>query len=136
MSSNRRAILAGLAGLPFAAAPAVATSVVTGFVPADPFITYNGRIRDLHAEINAGPGEAAVGRLMEAWDAIDLEVMASCPTTFAGAIGALEYARREFVQFEMDATEETDDPSHRLVLHLLAGAIGVLRQAVEGGARV
>ena len=70
---------------------------------------------------------------MDAWGDVDHEALAGCPTTLAGAAGALEYARREFVQFQVHDDEATADPSKRLILHLLDGALDVLRQAAMGG---
>ena len=134
MGADRRAVLAGLAGLPFAAVPAgaIPSQVLGG--PADPFVTYHQRILAIQAAVNTGLGDDAADPLMDAWGAIDREAMAVRPTTFAGAAGALGYARREFVQFEMQDKEQTENPSHLLILHLLDGAIGVLRQAATGGA--
>ena len=133
MGADRRAVLAGLAGLSFATVPAVAMSTWALAGSTDPFTTYHSRILALHARINIGLGDEVADTLMDAWGAIDREAMAGRPTTFAGAAGALAYARREFVQFEMQDKEETDNPSHLLILHLLDGAIGVLRQAAMGG---
>ena len=130
---ERRAVLAGLAGLPLVAAPAIALSAVSGFMPADPFTTYHQRIVDLHAAIDTGLGDEAADPLMDAWGAIDREALAGQPVTLAGAAGALEMARREFVQFKIFEQEGTADPSNRLILHLLDGALGVLRQAAAGG---
>ena len=131
---DRRAVLAGIAGLPLAAAPAVAVSARALAAVADPFATYHPRILAVHAAIEAGPGEDVAERLMDDWGDIDHEALAGQPTTLAGAAGALEYARREFVQFQVHDGEATADPSKRLILHLLDGAIGVLRQAGAGGA--
>lgn len=133
MSTDRRAILAGLAGLPFAAASAGAVSARALVGSADPFIGYHGWILALHAAINAGPGEAEA--VMDALGDIDREAMAGRPTTLAGAAGALQMARRESVQFRTFDEEDTADTTNRLILHLLDGAMGVLGQAVEGGAR-
>ena len=131
--ADRRDLLKGFVALPFATVPAVAmlTRALAG--SADPFTTYHSRILALHMAINDGPGDEAAERMMDAWGAIDREAMAGHPTTFAGAAGALAYARREFVQFEMQDTEETDNQTHLLILHLIDGAIGVLRQAAMGG---
>ena len=127
--ADRRNLLRGLAVLPFAAAPAVVVSARALAAVADPFATYHQRILALHEAINTSPSEEAADRMMDAWGDIDHEALAGQPKTLAGAAGSLEYARREFVQFEMQDTEETENPSHRLILHLLDGAIGVLRQA-------
>ena len=130
---ERRAVLAGLAGLPLVAAPAIASSVVSGSMPADPFAMYHQRILTLHAAIEADPGDDEAERMMDCWGDIDREALAGRPTTFAGAAGALEMARREFVQFKLFAHEGPTDPSNRLILHLIDGALGVLQHAAAGG---
>ena len=134
--ADRRNLLRGLVALPFAAAPTVAMSTRALAGSADPFTAYHSRILALHARIDTGLGDEAADPLMDAWGAIDREAIAGQPTTFAGAAGALAYARREFVQFEMQDTEETDNQSHLLILHLLDGAIGVLRRAAMGEVHV
>ena len=131
--ADRRTLLCGLAALPFAATPAVAASAPALAGSADPFTTYHQRILALHQVVNTGLGDDAAGPLLDAWGAIDREALVGHPRTLAGAAGALEYARREFVQFEMEDMEETDDPSKRLILHLIDGALSVLRQATVGG---
>ena len=130
--ADRRTLLRGLAALPFAATPAVAASAPALAGSSDPFATYHQRILALHQTVNTGLGDDAAAPLFAAWGAIDREALAGRPTTLAGAVGALEYARREFVQFEMEDMEETDNPSHRLILHLLDGTLDVLRQAATG----
>ena len=130
MSSNRRAILAGLAGLPFA----TVVSPSSASASVDPFIHYGADIIALHAAME-GRDDEVCDPLMDAWGAIDAKAMAEQPTTPAGAVGALEYARREFVQFYVEPHDDGMNGGARLILHLLDGAISVLRQAAEGGAR-
>ena len=132
----RRSFLQGTAALPLAAVPTVAGSSRALAGSADPFATYHQRIIDLHALIDADPGEDEAERMMDAWGDIDRKALAGRPTTFAGAAGALAMARREFVQFKLFAHEGPTDPSNRLILHLIDGAISVLQQAAEGGDHV
>ena len=116
------------AGLPLAAMSAAAH--------ADPFTRYGDAILALHAAIEACETDEASGPLMDRWGDIDAQAMAGRPTTLAGALGALEYARREFHQFHAAAVDDIGDdvsPGDRLVLHLLDGAIAVLRQVAGGG---
>jgi hypothetical protein len=132
--ADRRDLLRGFVALPFAAAPVVAVSSRALAGSADPFSTYHQRILAIHTAVEAAPNDEAAERLMDAWGDVDHEALAGCPTTLAGAAGALEYARREFVQFQVHDDEATADPSKRLILHLLDGALDVLRQAAMGGA--
>lgn len=129
---ERRTLLAGLAALPAAGLPLAAAAASR----PDPFAAYHGEVLAVQAVID-DPGaempEDEVNRLMDRWGGIDAQAMAGQPTTLAGALGALQMARREFVQFQMDAVEDEGDPSKRLVLHLIDGAIGVLRRAGAGG---
>ncbi len=130
---ERRSMLAGLAALPVAGLP-VAAVAVAGL--HDPFTRYGAEILALHAAIDACESDEASDRLMDRWGAIDAQAMVGRPMTLAGALGALEYARREIHQFHVAASEGIGDevcPGDRLVLHLLDGAIGVLRQAAGGG---
>ena len=66
--------------------------------------------------------------------AIDRLALSARPTTVSGAMLCLAYARREFVQFDMRGDEAEDNRGHQLILHLVDGAMGVLRSM--GGARV
>lgn len=132
--ADRRNLLRGLAALPFMTAAGAAVPTRALASAADPFTTYHARILAIHAAIDAGPGDEAAERLMDVWGDIDREALNGRPTTLAGAAGALEYVRREFVQFQMLDNEITDDPSKKLIVHLLDGALSVLRQAA-GGAR-
>ncbi len=127
---ERRTVLAGLAGLPAAGLPIMA--LVSN--QPDPFATYHWSIVDLHDAIDHGSGsDDDKERLMDRWGEIDAQALAGKPVTLGGALGALQMARREFVQFQMMDREETEDPSKKLVLHLIDGAIAVLRQAAGGG---
>lgn len=127
---ERRSLLTGLAALPTAGLPLAAMATAT---QSDPFTGYSDAILALHEAIATDPGESAADRLIDRWGEIDRMALAGCPTTLAGAAGALRYARREFVQFSMEDNETADNPSHRLILHLVDGAIAVLRQAACGG---
>ena len=132
---DRRKLLAGLAGLPLTsvALPALAAA------PADPFAGFHAEIRALHETMEGlpdGMADADLDALMDRWGEIDARAMANQPTTFAGAAGALEYARREFVQFHLEPRSDGGsrlDPGDKLILHLMDGAIAVLRQAIAGG---
>lgn len=133
MLADRRTMLAGLAALPVAGLPLAAMAGTAG---ADPFTRYGAEILALHAAIDACDSDAASDPLMDRWGEIDAQAMAGRPTTLAGALGALEYARREVHQFHIVAVEAIGDdvcPGDRLVLHLIDGAIAVLRQGVGGG---
>ena len=131
--ADRRDLLRGLVALPFTVAPAIAVSSRALAGTADPFATYHQRILAIHAAVEAAPNDEVAELMMGAWGDVDHEALAGCPTTLAGAAGALEYARREFVQFQVHDDEATADPSKRLILHLLDGALDVLRQATTGG---
>lgn len=122
-----------VAGKSPSSADAMSTRALPGSV--DPFTTYHARILAIQNLVENAPSEEAADRAMDAWGDVDREALAGRPTTFAGAAGALAYARREFVQFEMQDREETDNGCHRLILHLIDGAMDVLRQAAAGGAR-
>ncbi|RYC29215.1 hypothetical protein D3273_25185 [Lichenibacterium minor] len=128
-------MLASLAGLPLAgfALPALAAA------PADPFAGFHAEILALHHAINLGEGsEDDQGRLMDRWGEIDAQALAGRPTTLGGALGALEMARREFHQFHVEVHEDIGEDvssSDRLTLHLMDGAIAILRQAIKGGTR-
>ena len=63
---------------------------------------------------------------MDRWGEIDRIAMAARPTTLAGAISCLEYARREHVQFGM-CDGKLEDPGDLLILSLINGVIGALR---------
>ncbi len=126
---DRRAVLAGLAGLPFTAVVLPSSASAS----ADPFIHYGSDIMALHAAME-GRDDETCDPLMDAWGAIDAKAMAGKPTTPAGAAGALEYARREFVQFYVEPHDDGMNSGARLILHLLDGAIAVLRQGTSGGA--
>ena len=126
-------MLAGLAALPAAGLSVAAMAAASR---PDPFRRYGDEILALHAAINACGDDAASDPLMDRWGEIDAQAMARRPTTLAGALGALEMARREIHQFRIETREDIGseiDPSDRLVLHLIDGAIGVLRQASGGG---
>ena len=133
---ERRSMLAGLAALPAAGLP-IATLAATR--QADPFTNYGAEVVALHEAMSALPPDAPDAdsdAFMDRWGAIDAEAMAGQPTTFAGAAGALEYARREFVQFHVEPREDGGreiDPGDKLILHLIDGAIAVLRRAAGGG---
>ena len=134
---DRRTLLQSLAVLPLAAVPTVALSNRVPAGSVDPFTTFHQRIVAVLAAIEApGTEEEEANRLMDRWAEINREAMAARPVTLAGAIGALEYARREFHQFHIETREDIGGqpcPGDTLVLHLLDGALGVLRQAVDGG---
>ena len=133
---DRRTLLQGLAALPLAAVPTVAVSSRALAGSADPFATYHQRIVAVLAAIEApGTEEEEADRLMDRWADINREAMGTRPVTLAGAVGALEYARREFHQFHIETREDMGGqpcPGDTLVLHLLDGALGVLRQAAGG----
>ncbi len=134
--ADRRTLLRGLAALPLAGL--VPAAALANSAAADPFIGYHREILDLFATNSAREDESdeAAEPFMERWEEIDGLGRTTRPTTLAGALGGLEWARREHVQFNMSDDEADGDPCNGLVLALLDGAIGVLRQAVEGGARV
>ncbi len=71
--------------------------------------------------------------MMDRWAEIDGLALSTRPTTLPGAIACLEYARREHVQFTMLDNEAGGDTSDRLILSLLDGALGALRETVAGG---
>ena len=131
--ADRRALLLGLATLPLAGL--VPATALANPATADPFTGYHREILDLFAanEAREDTSDEAAEPFMERWEEIDDLGRTTRPTTLAGALGALEWARREHVQFNMDDDEADGDPSNSLVLALLDGAIGVLRQAVAGG---
>ena len=65
-------------------------------------------------------------------DAFDLRA-----TTPAGALASLEWARQEFARYYVDESQgQPIDWMDRFTLNMIDSALGVLRQAVEGGARV
>ena len=133
--ADRRTILRGLAALPLAGL-VPATALAHSATP-DPFTGYHREILDLFAANSAREDESdeAAVPFMERWEEIDELGRTTRPTTLAGALGALEWARREHVQFNMSDDEADADPCNSLILALFDGALGVLRPMVEGGAR-
>ena len=91
----------GVVGLPVAAHP-------------DPFTRYGVEILTLQAAVETGCPDDEAERLMDRWTEIDRLALAGQPTTLAGALGALEMARREFSQFQVVSREDADDPSKAL----------------------
>lgn len=100
--------------------------------PDDPFPGYLREILDVLASIEASESDEEADPLMDRWAEIDRLAKTTRPSTLAGAIASLEYARRELVQFEMNDDESCDDPTASLLLALLDGALGVLRTIVCG----
>ena len=91
------------------------------------FGKYHREILRLHAEINDGDlTEDEANVRMDRWGAIDRLALSTLATTIPDAVACLAYARREFIQFEMKGGEGDDNPSHRLVLHLLDEALAAL----------
>ncbi len=131
--ADRRTLLRGLAALPLAGL--VPATALANPATADPFIGYHREILDLFAANDAIEDltDEAAKPNMQRWQEIDDLGRTTRPTTLAGALGALEWARREHVQFNMGEDEADADPCNSLVLALIDGAIGVLRQAVSGG---
>ena len=88
----------------------------------------------LRAEIEISADDAAAGVLLDAWQEINRRAMETTASTLDDAIACLEYARSEHVQCNMDEDEEEYDfdPRQRLILHLLDGALGVLRRQMHG----
>ena len=134
---ERRAVLAGLAGLSIAAVPAVATSTRALAGSADPLVIMHQQAAAALGHLNAGAddgtdGDATFDTLANLRErAFDMRA-----TTLPGALASLEWARMEFASFYIDRQEESDTPDwlDRFTLNLLDGAIGVLRQATMGGA--
>ncbi len=91
----------------------------------DPFTGYHQEVVDLQARMLLLPEDEA-DHLWARWKDIDDLVLTSQPTTIAGAVGALDYARRELHQFRVE-NKEDPNPTEILVLHLIDGALGVIR---------
>ena len=101
----------------------------------DPFAGYHREILSLHDDINGGDLTAdKANTRTDRWGGHRPFAMSARPTTIPGAVACLAYARREFVQFDMHGDEAEDNRGHKLILHLVDGAMGVLRSM--GGARV
>lgn len=100
---------------------------------ADLFETYHAEIVDLQATIattdeRSAEQEAAWAR----WKELDGIILASRPTTLAGAIGALQLAQREHHQFSIqDRPVDEIGNDDRLIHHLLTSALDVLGPLVQ-----
>ena len=128
--ADRRFLLRGLAALPLA-----------GLVPAtalaeapEPIVGLLGRALVLRAEIDHPDttDERSDAAYDEMSDLVHLAVDTPV-TTMAGALAALGWARGEFAAYHLDKPEP--DYLDEITLRFMDGAFGVLRQAVEGGAR-
>jgi hypothetical protein len=101
------------------------------------FASYHRGVLEACTAIEAlppGATDADADVHMDRWAEIDPMAMADQPRTFADAIGALAYARREFHQFHIEAAEDLGEEPCRgdkLTLHLLDGAITVLQRVVQ-----
>ena len=106
-------------------------------IPGGNFGAYHRAVLETHRAMEALPPEATDADavvFMDRWADIDRMAMADRPKTFADAIGALHYARREHHQFNIETRDGTDSepcPGDRLILHLLDGAITVLQRVVQ-----
>ena len=130
--SRRRAISGAVA---LAATPVAVLQAATQSAAVDPFAGYHREILSLHDDINDGElTEDEANTRMDRWGAIDRLALSARPTTVSGAMACFTCARREFVQFDMHGDEAEDNRGHQLILHLVDGAMGVLRSM--GGARV
>ena len=133
--SNRRIFLRGVTALPLiggagAALAAIAPSPASAGI--DPFPGHHRELVALLATIDEGEAsEDEKDLLMDRWNEIDRLAMATKPTTLAGVVACLEYARREYVQFEADG--DPNDFGERLMLALLDNAIGGLRGVASDG---
>ena len=132
MLADRRAILAGLAGLPFAAVALPSSAAAS----ADPLVTMHRQAAACLAHLKAGADDGTDGEATWAVlstlreSAFDMQA-----TDLPGALASLEWARMEFAHYYIDFRYDDDPPDwlDRFTLNLLDNAIGVLRQAVGGG---
>lgn len=143
MSTTRRSILRGLAGLPLA--PVYRTAAVAApaaLAAADPIPPIYAESLRLTGFINGGhhATEAEAEAVMDQLGACDTAALTVKATTPAGAIASIEWAKSELLEFGFRAHSTVDerdaglvvDRGSRLVLALLDGALGVLR--AQGGA--
>ena len=126
---DRRTLLCGLAALPLAGL--VPANALAGIASADPILTLYSEARKLHDDVGGIEDDDEAHPFMERWSAVELEATASRPTTLAGAIAALEWARWDYAGDKLLSGDQGD----RLIFALIEGALGVLRPMVEGGGR-
>lgn len=104
---------------------------------ADPFSAYHLEIVGIQEALTASTVKEDDDRLMKRWGEIDQEALVRRPKTLSGALGALEYARREHHQFNVEASQDLKcevDPTNLIVLHLLDGALEVMRRSFGASA--
>ena len=141
MGANRRAVLAGLAGLPFAVVPAVATPSRVLAGSAEPIVILRRRFLAHMAVVDHYMAATTVTKAQEdeadaAMNAArDLEDEAERETveTTAGALAALEWGRDEFAGCYVQGRDRPEI-ADVWTLAMLDKALGVLRQATMGGA--
>ena len=135
MGADRRAVLAGLAGLPFAAVPAVAVSTRALAGSADPFVAMHRQAATALDHLNAGVDDGADGDVtFDTLANLRERAFDMRATSLPGALASLEWARMEFAAFYIDPQAKGEEPDwlDRFTLNLLDGAINVLRQATMG----
>ena len=108
----------------------VAPPAVASHAPADPILALYAEARKLHDEVGGIEDDDEAHPIMVRWSDVEIEATATRPTTMAGAIAALEWARWDYAGDKLLNGDQGD----RLIFALIEGALGVLRQAVEGGA--
>ena len=126
---ERRSLLAGLAALPAVGLPLAALASAR----PDPFAVFHAEVLSLHVAVCSCDDEEASDPHMDRLAEIDEAVAHLRPTTLGEAASALAFARREHLQFALFDDPEGGDVGSRLVLHLIDGALAVLRQATGGG---
>ena len=138
---ERRAVLAGLAGLPFAAVPAVAVSTRVVAGSAEPIVILHHRFlahmavvdRYMAATTVTKAQEDEADAAMNAARALEEEAERETVETTAGALAALEWGRDEFAGCYVRGRDKPDI-ADVWTLAMLDKALGVLRQTVGGGA--
>ena len=126
---DRRTLLRGLAALPLAGL--VPATALAGIASADPIPALYAEARKLHDEVGGIEDDDEAHPIMVRWSDVELEATASRPTTLAGAIAALEWARWDYAGDKLSNGDQGD----RLIFALIDGALGGLRPMGEGGAR-